>query len=99
HPFPTRRSSDLRSGGYQGVSFAIPIEVAMKVKDQLVQHGHVTRGRLGVTVQEVNATLADSFGLDRPHGALVASVDKSGAAEKAGVQAGDIILQYNGTAI
>jgi serine protease Do len=88
-----------RSGGYQGVSFAIPIEVAMKVKDQLVQHGHVNRGRLGVTVQEVNATLASSFGLDRPHGALVASVDPSSPAEKAGVQAGDIILKYNGTAI
>jgi len=88
-----------RSGGYQGVSFAIPIEVAMKVKDQLVKHGHVTRGRLGVVIQEVNATLAGSFGLDRPRGALVASVDDSGAAAKAGVQAGDIILKYNGNAI
>jgi serine protease Do len=88
-----------RSGGYQGVSFAIPIEVAMKVKDQLVKHGHVTRGRLGVVIQEVNATLASSFGLDRPRGALVASVDDSGAAAKAGVQVGDIILKYNGNAI
>ena len=88
-----------RSGGYQGVSFAIPIEVAMKVKDQLVKHGHVTRGRLGVVIQEVNATLAGSFGLDRPRGALVASVDDSGAAAKAGVQVGDIILKYNGNAI
>jgi serine protease Do len=87
------------SGGYQGISFAVPIEVAMKVKDQIVKHGHVTRGRLGVTIQEVNATLAGSFGLDRPHGALVASVDDSSAAAKAGVQAGDIILKYNGNAI
>ena len=88
-----------RSGGYQGLSFAIPVEVAMKVKDQLVKTGHVTRGRLGVTIQEVNATLAASFGLDRAHGALVASVDDSGAAAKAGVQPGDIILKYNGNPI
>jgi serine protease Do len=71
----------------------------MKVKDQLVKHGKVTRGRLGVVIQEVNATLAGSFGLDRPHGALVASVDESGAAAKAGVQVGDIILKYNGAPI
>jgi serine protease Do len=88
-----------RNGGYQGISFAIPIEVALNVKDQLVKHGKVSRGRLGVTVQEVNATLADSFGLDRPHGALVSSVDASGPAEKAGVQVGDIILKYNGAPI
>ena len=88
-----------RNGGYQGISFAIPVEVAMKVKDQLVKHGHVTRGRLGVVIQEVNSTLAASFGLDRPHGALVASVDDGGAAAKAGVQPGDIILKYNGNAI
>ena len=87
------------TGGYQGLSFAIPIEVALKVKDQLVKHGKVTRGRLGVTVQEVNATLAESFGLDRPRGALVASVDASSPAEKAGVQVGDIILKYDGNAI
>ena len=85
-----------RSGGYQGISFAIPIEVAMKVKDQLAKTGHVTRGRLGVTVQEVNATLADSFGLDRPRGALVSSVDPGSPAEKAGLQVGDIVLAYNG---
>lgn len=87
------------TGGYQGLSFAIPIEVALKVKDQLVKHGKVTRGRLGVTVQEVNATLAQSFGLDRPRGALVASVDPSSPAEKGGVQVGDIILKYDGNAI
>ena len=88
-----------RSGGYQGISFAIPIEVAMGVKDQIVKHGKVTRGRLGVSVQEVNAPLAESFGLDRPRGALVASVDKSGPAEKAGVQVGDIIVKYDGKPI
>ena len=88
-----------RTGGYQGLSFAIPIEVAMGVKDQLMKHGHVTRGHLGVTVQEVNATLADSFGLDRPRGALVASVDPGSPADKGGIKSGDIILQYNGNPI
>ena len=88
-----------RTGGYQGLSFAIPIEVAMNVKDQLMKHGHVTRGHLGVTVQEVNATLADSFGLDRPRGALVASVDPSSPASKAGIKSGDIILAFNGNPI
>jgi serine protease Do len=88
-----------RTGGYQGLSFAIPIEVAMNVKDQLMKHGHVTRGHLGVTVQEVNATLADSFGLDRPRGALVASVDPSSPAAKAGIKSGDIILAFNGNPI
>jgi len=88
-----------RTGGYQGLSFAIPIEVAMKVKDQLAKHGHVNRGRLGVTVQEVNATLADSFGLDRPRGALVSSVDASSPAEKGGIAVGDIILKYDGNVI
>ena len=88
-----------QTGGYQGLSFAIPIEVAMKVKDQLAKTGHVNRGRLGVTVQEVNATLADSFGLDRPRGALVSSVDASSPAEKGGIQVGDIILKYDGNTI
>ncbi len=88
-----------RTGGFQGLSFAIPIEVAMNVKDQLVAHGHVTRAHLGVTVQEVNAQLADSFGLDRPRGALVASVDPASPAEKGGIRSGDIILAYNGNPI
>jgi len=87
------------SGGYQGISFSIPIEVAMNVKDQIVKHGKVTRGRLGVSVQEVNARLAESFGLDRPHGALVASVDADGPAEKAGLQVGDVIVKYDGQPI
>jgi serine protease Do len=88
-----------RSGGYQGISFAIPIEVALNVKDQLVKHGKVSRGRIGVTVQEVNATLAESFGLDRPRGALVSSVESGAAGEKAGLQVGDIILKYDGNPI
>ncbi|HUJ01258.1 MAG TPA: PDZ domain-containing protein, partial [Usitatibacter sp.] len=88
-----------RTGGFQGLSFAIPIEVAMNVKDQLMKTGHVTRGHLGVVVQDVNASLADSFGLDRPRGALVASVDPSSPAAKGGVKTGDIILAYNGNPI
>jgi serine protease Do len=88
-----------RSGGFQGISFAIPIEVALNVKDQLVKTGKVSRGRIGVTVQEVNATLAESFGLDRPHGALVSNVEPGGAGEKSGLQSGDIILKYDGKPI
>jgi serine protease Do len=85
-----------RSGGYQGLSFAIPIDVAMNVERQLVTGGKVSRGRLGVTIQEVNQDLADSFGLDKPRGALVSSVDDDSPAAKAGLQAGDIVLKYNG---
>jgi len=88
-----------RSGGYQGLSFAIPIDVALNVEHQLLQHGSVTRGRLGVSIQGVNQGLADSFGLKQPAGALIASVDKNGAAAKAGLKAGDVILSYNGTNI
>jgi serine protease Do len=85
-----------RSGGYQGVSFAIPVDVAIRVKDQIVAHGKVEHARLGVTVQEVNQTLADSFHLQRPEGALVASVEKGSPAEKAGLQPGDVIHVANG---
>jgi serine protease Do len=88
-----------QTGGFQGLSFAIPINEAMKVKDQLVKTGHVSRGRLGVAVQSVNQTLADSFGLQKPNGALVSSVDPGGPAAKAGLQPGDVILAVNGTAI
>ena len=88
-----------RSGGYQGISFAIPIEVALNVKDQIVKHGKVSRGRIGVTVQEVNATLAESFGLDRPRGALVSSIEQGGPGDKGGLKVGDIITKYDGKAI
>jgi len=84
-----------RSGGYQGLSFAIPIDVALKVKDQIVATGHASHARLGVTVQEVNQALADSFGLKRAAGALVSSVMPGSAAEKAGIQPGDIISKYD----
>jgi len=84
------------TGGYQGLSFAIPIDVALHVKDQLVQHGSVTRGRLGVTIQDVNQSLADSFGLKKPAGALVSSVEKDSPAAKAGLATGDVILRYDG---
>jgi len=88
-----------QSGGYQGVSFAIPIDVATRIKDQIVKTGKVEHARLGVTVQEVNQTLADSFKLDRPEGALVASVEKGSPAEKAGLQPGDVIRKANGQPI
>jgi len=88
-----------RTGGYQGLSFAIPIDLAVKVKDQLQQFGKVSRGRLGVSIQEVNQQLADSFGLKRPGGALVASVEEDGPGAKAGVKVGDVILKFNGHAI
>jgi serine protease Do len=88
-----------QSGGYMGVSFAIPIEVAVRIKDQIVATGSAQHARLGVTVQEVNQALADSFKLDRPEGALVASVEKGSPAEKAGLQPGDVIRSVNGQAI
>jgi serine protease Do len=87
------------SGGYMGLSFAIPIDVAMQVKNQLQASGHVTRGRIGVAVQNVNQSLAQSFGLPKPEGALVSSVDAKGPAAHAGVKAGDVILAWNGTPI
>jgi serine protease Do len=88
-----------RTGGYMGVSFAIPIDVARNVEDQLIKTGKVVRGRIGVTIQDVNAQLAESFGLDRPRGALVSSVEKDGPAAKAGMQPGDVVLAVNGKAI
>ncbi len=84
-----------RSGGYQGIAFAIPIDVAMEVQAQLRTSGKVNRGRLGVAIQEVTKELADSFGLSKPLGALVASVEKGSPADKAGLEAGDVILRFN----
>jgi serine protease Do len=88
-----------RTGGYQGVSFAIPIDVAINVKDQLVASGRVERGRIGVTIQEVNQALADSFNLPRPRGALVSQVDPKGPAADSGLKPGDVILAVDGQAI
>ena len=85
-----------RSGGYQGLSFAIPIEVAVKVKDALLAHGHVDHGRLGITVQRIDQGLADSFGLEAPGGVLVSAVDPNGPGAKAGLKQGDIIQKVNG---
>jgi serine protease Do len=85
-----------RTGGFMGVSFAIPIDVARNVEEQLIKTGHVVRGRIGVTIQDVNAQLAESFGLDRPRGALVSSVEKDGPAAHAGIVAGDVILGVGG---
>jgi serine protease Do len=85
-----------RSGGYMGLSFAIPIDVAMDVAEQLKTRGKVNRGRLGVVIQEVTADLAESFGLNAPHGALVAEVETGSPADKAGVQVSDIILKFDG---
>jgi serine protease Do len=88
-----------RTGGFQGLSFAIPIDAAMHVKDQLVQTGHVSRGRIGVGVQPVTEEQAKSLGLDTTHGALVGSVDPSGPAQAAGLHQGDVIVGVNGTRI
>ena len=88
-----------RSGGYQGLSFAIPIDIATKVMHQIVDTGHATHARLGVAIQDVNQTLAESFKLDKPEGALVSSVDPKGPAAKAGLQSGDVILSVDGKAI
>ena len=84
-----------RSGGYQGLSFAVPIDVALKVQEQLLKNGKVTRGRLGVAIQDVNQALAESFGLKKTAGALVTSVEKDSPAAKAGLTAGDVIVRYN----
>ena len=88
-----------RSGGYMGLSFAIPIDLAMKVKDQLLKHGKVRRGRLGITIQNVGPEHAKSFGLEKAGGALITSVEKDGPAGRAGLQIGDIILKLNGKSI
>jgi len=88
-----------RSGGFMGLSFAIPIDVAIDVSNQLKKDGKVSRGWLGVVIQEVNKDLAESFGLDKPAGALVAQVLENGPAAKGGLQVGDVILSMNGQPI
>ena len=84
------------TGGYQGVSFAIPIDVALNVKDQLAAHGRVVRGRLGVSIQEMSQALASSFGMKTATGALVSAVEKDSPAERAGLKAGDVVLKLDG---
>ena len=85
-----------RTGGFMGLSFAIPIDVANDIAQQLRTSGKVSRGRIGVVIQPVTKELADGFGLPRPQGALVNSVEKGGPAEKAGVEPGDVILRFDG---
>ncbi|MEI7429107.1 MAG: DegQ family serine endoprotease [Betaproteobacteria bacterium] len=85
-----------RSGGFMGISFAIPIDVAMDIQNQLRANGKVSRGRIGVVIQDVTKELADSFGLSKPQGAAVNAVEKGGPAEKAGVEPGDVILKFDG---
>ncbi len=85
-----------RSGGFMGLSFAIPMNLAMNVAEQIQEDGVVRRGWLGVLIQEVNRDLALSFGLDKPMGALIAQASRSGPGGKAGIQPGDIIVRFNG---
>jgi serine protease Do len=88
-----------RTGGYQGLSFAIPIDVAVSVQEQIVKYGKVQRGRLGVSIQEVDQSLAESFGLGKPAGALISSVEKDSPAAQAGLEPGDVILSVDGKEI
>ena len=88
-----------RTGGFMGLSFAIPIDVANDIAQQLRASGKITRGRIGVVIQPVTKELADGFGLPKPVGALVNSVEKGGPAEKAGIEAGDVILRFDGKPI
>ncbi|MFT6624533.1 MAG: serine protease Do, partial [Cycloclasticus sp.] len=85
-----------RSGGFMGLSFAIPIDVALNVSNQLKESGHVVRGWLGVRIQDVTRELAESFDMKKPHGALVAQVLPDSPAEKAGIKVGDVIVSFNG---
>ncbi len=88
-----------QTGSYMGLSFAIPIDIAVNVENQLIKTGHVVRGRIGVQIQDVNAAFAEAFGLGRPRGALVVSVEPGGPAEKGGIKPGDVIIAVNGQSI
>ena len=88
-----------RSGGFQGISFAIPIDEAIRVSDQLRNSGRVTRGRIGVQIDQVSKEVAESIGLGKPQGALVRGVEAGAPAEKAGIEAGDIITKFDGKVI
>ena len=88
-----------RSGGFQGISFAIPIDEAIRVSDQLRSTGRVTRGRIGVQIEQVSKEIAESIGLGRPQGALVRGVEAGAPADKAGIEAGDIITRFDGKVI
>jgi len=88
-----------RTGGFMGLSFAIPIDVAMDVQQQLREKGRVERGRIGVSIQEITRDLADSFGLPRPAGALVSSVEAGGPAALGGILQGDVIVRFNGRSV
>ena len=88
-----------RTGGYMGLSFAIPIDVATDISNQLKDTGKVSRGRIGVMIQEVTKELAESFGLAKPGGALVTLVQKGGPAEKAGIKTKDVIMKFDGKAV
>ena len=88
-----------RTGGYEGLSFAIPMDIASNVEHQILASGHVTRAHLGVTIQDVTQGLADSFGLKKVEGALISNVEPGGPAAKAGLESGDVILKFNGEPI
>ncbi len=87
------------SGGFMALSFAVPIDLALQIKDELVKHGKVNRGRLGVMIQTMSPELAKSFGLEKNKGALIAQIQKDSAAEKAGLQEGDIVILFDGKGI
>jgi len=88
-----------RSGGFQGISFSIPIDDAVKVADQLRSGGKVVRGRIGVQIEPLSKELADSLGLDKAQGAVVRMVEPGGPADKAGIEAGDVITKFNGQTV
>lgn len=88
-----------RSGGYMGISFAIPIDVAFRIKDELLKYGSIRRARLGLMTQDVSRELARSFGLPEARGALITALEKGGPGERGGLKTGDIVLEFNGMAI